>query len=259
MVPVTVILVVSIVLSASSTVRQKIRETWMFVLLNTFPSRFKKVNFRKLSNEKNKIYLLGTTHRHFGSDGYSLRDISAVIKNLRPDILLVESRPEQLQQGNLGDGPPEMLFAHLFARSRDIPVKGMDWWNMEMSPGTTTEKRDDKMVENVLRAVSGKEKVLILTGFTHVIRFIPRLVDAGYERVGFGKNRKEELFEKGSGRLVFPEKVEYYLRKRIQHDKDLLQDIEDPEWEKALTNVIESFESVLATVEEGRKEEGKNG
>ncbi len=123
---------------------------------------------------------------------------------------------------------------------------------METSPGTTTEKRDDKMVENILRAVSGKGKVFVLTGATHVNRFTPRLVDAGYEKVEFGKKRKEELFEKDSGRLVFPEKMEYYLRKRIQHDKDLLRDIEDPEWEKALSKVIESFEDVLAKVKKER-------
>jgi hypothetical protein len=249
-------LVVFFVLWNLPVVRQKIRTARMFIFFKFAPSRFKKAYFRKLKKGTEKIYLLGTTHQHFNSNKYSLLDIQAVIKNLKPDLLLVESRPKELKQGNLGDGPPEMLFAHLFARSIDIPVKGVDWWSFEMSPGTTTEKRDDKMVDNILGEAKDKEKVLVLTGATHVNTFVPRLVNEGYEKVKFEKDRKEELFMKDSDRLVFPEKMEYYLRKRIQHDKELLKRLEDPEWKEQLSGVIKSFEDILATV---KKEEGKRG
>ncbi|WP_204524435.1 hypothetical protein [Clostridium coskatii] len=43
------------------------------------------------------------------STPYSYLNLKSVIENLRPDLLLIESRPEQLKNGNFADGPGEML------------------------------------------------------------------------------------------------------------------------------------------------------
>lgn len=59
--------------------------------------------------------------------------------------MLVESRPEQLAKDNWADGPIEMLFASLTARSLGIEVDGVDWHEDDPSKfGTTWKERDDR-------------------------------------------------------------------------------------------------------------------
>ena len=75
------------------------------------------------------VYLLGTIHGdHLTTPAYSLCHIDAVIRNLCPDRLLLEMRPEFLELGSYGDGPAEMPFAALTARELDVDVRGIDWW-----------------------------------------------------------------------------------------------------------------------------------
>jgi hypothetical protein len=78
------------------------------------------------SKNDQEIFILGTIHgRHYKSKSYSLLYLKTVIENTKPELLLVESRPEELKAGNLGDGPLEMLFSNLTARWDLCPDPGL--------------------------------------------------------------------------------------------------------------------------------------
>ncbi|MCL4517401.1 MAG: hypothetical protein M1379_17775 [Firmicutes bacterium] len=226
-------------------------EMGMALLINVSPARFKYVYFYKLANWGQEIYILGTIHgRHLKTGDYSLQQIRAVVKNLRPDLLLVESRQEELKRDNLGDGPVEMLFANLEARSLGIEVGGMDWWTKKgMKPGRTNKARDDKMVENILQSVPGHKKVLVLTGASHVLEFVPRLKKAGYSSAPFGKGDKDRLFATSSTGLSFPRGMGHYLEKTISIYQEELSREQNPEWKRAYENVIRDRQLILKVVE----------
>ncbi|MFW6030429.1 MAG: hypothetical protein ACOCRO_09280 [Halanaerobiales bacterium] len=223
-------------------------EIRLYLLSEISPSTFKRRVFVKLTNDDQDIYILGTIHdRHLTTNEYSLLHIKAVIKNLKPDLLLVESRPTQLEHDNIGDGPIEMPFANLTARSLNISVAGMDWWSINMEE-KTNNRRDDKMVSNILKEVPGYKKVLILTGFSHVGEFVPRLNEVGYKVVEFSDDRKKKLFSGIEEKLTFPTGMKHYIEKRIIIDKKTLESINDKKWKEKYQNVIKNRENVLKII-----------
>jgi len=80
-----------------------------FLVFQIAPGYARDGHFLRLTGHGQTVYLLGTIHgNHLRSEAYSLWHIQAVVQNLKPDLLLVESRPEELAKGNWGDGPIEM-------------------------------------------------------------------------------------------------------------------------------------------------------
>lgn len=227
-------------------------EIRLFVLEKASPSAFKLVNFFRLHGNGQELYILGTIHsRHLTTKDYSLLHIEAIIKNLGPDLVLVESRPEELMRDNVGDGPVEMVFANLVARSLGIETGGMDWWNeTACKPGRTNPTRDDRMVANILRFVPGHRKVLVLCGFSHVREFIPRLEKAGYTVSPFAAKEKEELFSISEGtEFSFPAGMAHYIRKQIHIAEERAATVADPEWKAAYRNYISSRKQLLKIIE----------
>ncbi len=228
-----------------------------FLLLELAPGSLKNIYFVHFTEAGNQegIYLLGTIHgRHLKCRSYSLLHLQAVIEHLRPDLVLIESRPEELVRGNWGDGPPEMLFSNLTARSLGIEVKGMDWWNMEdFTPphiNFLSKEREDSMFENITRHLPGHERVLILTGFSHVEDFKRRFLAIGYNKVPFSSTEKHELFDTTGGTLVFPSCMSYYLQKRIEADRINLQNAPNTWWKKRIENGIAFEQKYLKMISE---------
>lgn len=89
-----------------------IREVRDLALVTIAPSYARDANFVRFSKGPVEVFVLGTIHgRHLTTPAYSLAHLLAVVANMAPDLLLVESRPEELARGRWGDGPIEMPFA----------------------------------------------------------------------------------------------------------------------------------------------------
>ncbi|OBR93893.1 hypothetical protein CLRAG_17960 [Clostridium ragsdalei P11] len=134
--------------------------------------------FREYVKGSEKIYFLGTYHNMtLDSTPYSYLNLKSVIENLRPDLLLIESRPEQLKNGNFADGPGEMLYSHLTANKLGIVVKGVDWWSDSGKNvlNSTNATRDEYINKNILKEIPSHKKVLILMGNAHVTLEEPKL------------------------------------------------------------------------------------
>jgi hypothetical protein len=195
----------------------------------------RETHFIRLTAEGRDVYLLGTIHGdHLSSSAYSLAHLQAVIANLKPDLLLLESRPEELAKGNWGDGPIEMPVASLTARDLGIPVAGIDWWQKSSSkPGTTDPDRDDRMAQNVLSQLPGHSSVLILVGYSHVAELRTRLAAAGFSEERFDRNRKGELFSTGGRFAKFPPGLKSTLEKCITLLEAERREETDTEWRAA--------------------------
>lgn len=76
-----------------------------------------------------EVMVVGTEHRgHLLQPGYPLSWLETLLRSWKPDLLLVEIRPEALAAGHLEDGPLEMSYVTLVARELGIPVVGIDWY-----------------------------------------------------------------------------------------------------------------------------------
>jgi hypothetical protein len=196
------------------------------------------------------IYLLGTLHTiHLEYEPYSLWHIKAIIQHLKPDVVLVESRPEELEKDNWADGPVEMPFASLVAVSLGIDARGMDWWRKEDLFLDLTV-RDDHMVQNIINVMAEHRSGLVLAGYFHLVGFKKRLQQAGYLIKRMKQAEKQALFDLSGVEKIFPEKMKFYLRKRIQLEKESLQKETDADWRERLQSVIETRQHFLSIVEQ---------
>jgi hypothetical protein len=81
-----------------------------------------------------EVFFLGTIHRlHLITSEYTLGHVKAAYLAIRPELLLVEIRPEEMALGNLSDGPFEMTYLTVLARKDGIPVEGIDWFTSVIS------------------------------------------------------------------------------------------------------------------------------
>lgn len=133
--------------------------------------------------------------------------------------MLVESRPEELAKGNWGDGPIEMPFASLHARSKSMATDGFDFW----VAGThairrSDDTREDRMVENVLARLAGHRVVLVLTGYSHVAELGSRLVARRWSTSPLADDTKRALFETAGMTLRFPSGMHDAITERIERD-----------------------------------------
>jgi len=128
--------------------------------------------------------LLGTFHHlHYQLPDFCFQHLKAVVKNYQPDLLLIESRQEELDVLNLADGPLEMFYIHMYARELGIVVKGVDWFSYsESKPGSTNKQRDKRINDNILKEVKGYSKVLIVIGATHMLMETKMLPKFGFKK-----------------------------------------------------------------------------
>jgi hypothetical protein len=207
---------------------------------------------RKLTHEDKEIYILGSLHHmHYHLPDYSFQHLKAVLTNLKPDILLIESRQEELEKGNLADGPIEMFYLHMAARDLNIPVKGVDWFSYEDSkPATTNKKRDHMIIQNIINSSKGHNKVLVVVGATHMLVETKMLKKSGYKRVDLSLDFKNSLYSNIDIDLVFPKDTIKYINRRIEIEKNKLQSQAINEtWRNATQRVILDLENFINKIE----------
>jgi hypothetical protein len=225
------------------------------LLLIVAPQYFRETVFLRFANDTGQdVYLLGTIHsNHQSTKDYSLLHLQAVLEHLKPDLLLVESRPDELARDNWGDGPIEMPFASLTARAKGVEVQGMDWWVMNDNHQTNSKERENRMFQNILTSLPGHHTVLILTGFSHVEGFRRRFLASGYRQITFSSSEKQALFDTSNETLIFPHGMTYYIQKRIEIDQLELQSVTDNFWRDRIADGIalrQRFLKTIATVGE---------
>ena len=220
------------------------------LLLLVSPRTFREAEFLRFTSPAGQdVYLLGTIHGgHLTTTGYSLLHLKAVIAHLRPDLLLVESRPEELARDNWGDGPIEMPFASLTARTEGIQVRGMDWWTMTADHQIESDARENRMFQNILAALPGHRRILILTGFSHVEGFQQRFLANGYSKAAFSSAEKEALFDTAGLTYLFPPGMTHYIEKRIAIDQSTLASETDSFWRDRIEAAIADRQALLKTI-----------
>lgn len=218
-----------------------------YLLFKLSPGYAKNITFVKLLKDQQLVYILGTIHgAHLSVRDYSLWHIKAVIKNLRPDLLLVESRPEELDQDNWADGPIEMVFSSLTAMELGIPVCGMDWWDYELfSAGRSNDLREEKMFKLATSQISNQKRALLITGFSHVPEFTKRFLNKGYSHPDFPSAEKEKLFATTDNEELYPTRMAFYIEKRIKLDKKAIVDVKNPKLRLALKDSVAFWSKFL--------------
>jgi hypothetical protein len=178
------------------------------------------------STENNKqLYILGTIHdAHLRkSSNYSLAHIQSVIDTVNPDILLVEVRPETIERYGALDGPTEMLFAWAYAKDKGIEVHGVDWWKVNWP----NNPRDYIIFDNILEAMRGKTKVLVMLGASHRIDQTKYFKKAGYEQ------KKIDSFSYyfdnvGENYFEYPKTfIEEYLKRTEYYKNGIMEEIKE--------------------------------
>jgi hypothetical protein len=248
-------IIVTVVLIGSISLLTFAPEARNMLLVKFFPVYARNANFVKLTKNDQEIYLLGTIHsNHLTTKDYSLRHLKAVITNLKPDLVLVESRPEELQKDNWGDGPIEMPFASLTAKSLGMKVDGMDWWDSSNIGSLISDngERDNRMAQNVLDRVTGHRKVLVLTGYSHVSELVSRLKKQGYSEASFTNQEKDSLFITADIDSEFPPYFAFYIQKRIDIDRASMEKETNPRAKAAYKNAIDTREKFLKDFKAGK-------
>ncbi len=77
-----------------------------------------------------RAVVVGTIHdSHLTTPGYALGVLSEIVDAYRPDLILLEIRPEAFAKGQYEEGPLEMTYIASVAASAGIPAEGIDWWH----------------------------------------------------------------------------------------------------------------------------------
>ncbi|HUN65434.1 MAG TPA: hypothetical protein VMW43_04985 [Bacteroidota bacterium] len=142
---------------------------------------------------ESRIYLLGTVHgAHARNHIFTWPHLERVLSVLRPDMLLVEIRPEHFRPEEFySDGPPEMTYLVFLASHKGIRCRGIDWWpddwlfNIASLTGDDFEHREDSMMANIAgeTARAKLHTVLVTTGAGHIDGFVRRFTARGWKEL----------------------------------------------------------------------------
>jgi hypothetical protein len=149
-----------------------------------------KAHVRVLQHDSTSLFLLGTIHgAHAQNPYYTWPHLERIVRQISPDLLLVEIRPEHFKAEEFySDGPIEMPFLVDLANREKIPCRPIDWWLdawlSDMSKADWSA-RDDRMVELLLSWLreTKSRKSLATVGAGHIEPFISRLEKQGWIEV----------------------------------------------------------------------------
>ncbi|MTI48117.1 MAG: hypothetical protein FH761_09765 [Firmicutes bacterium] len=222
----------------------------LFLIKKVSTPYFIKKAFIKLRKGKQDIFILGTiSDEHLENDRYSLLHIDAVIRNLRPDILLLENRPEEIERDNLADGSIEMLFGALTAKELGIDFDGIDWWiENDIKPGEMSSERTIKIKSNILKKSKGYSKVLILAEYSNINKIIAGMRKESYSRVKMDNIERDNILKTKSTKLIFPKGMKYYLEKRIEIEREAAELTPSADWRIAYLDSADAREDLINTV-----------
>lgn len=230
---------------------------WYFTYLDKYNQV---VEFR---NEKEQdIYMLGTYHsQHFNKYmNYSMADIVNSIRNVDPDVVLIESREDTFNEYGVVDGPIDMILAYSYCVQERIDVGMIDYWKIDNStgPNTTDKNRDDIIHSNILDKLDSIEdgkRVMIICGDTHLHEQTKRFKAEGYEWISIQDRRG--LFEP-QGEFKYPammsavieDKINYLSTTEIDEINDnVTDDAVREEWLDADSNLSNTLKTQKELVE----------
>ncbi|MCD6498137.1 MAG: hypothetical protein J7M25_07535 [Deltaproteobacteria bacterium] len=76
-----------------------------------------------------QVMVVGTIHKeHLVNKKYPLQVFEALMDTWKPDLVLVEIRPDAFAKGHYEDGPFEMAYITWLAKARHIAVVPIDWY-----------------------------------------------------------------------------------------------------------------------------------
>jgi len=104
---------------------------------------------------------IGTLHKaHLTEATYPVQTLRFIIEQYKPDLVLVEIRPEAFARGNLEDGAFEMTYAALVAQQAGIPVAPIDQWTEAEQQKELSErvnKNKEKQFKEELEKIQDKK------------------------------------------------------------------------------------------------------
>ena len=207
---------------------------------------------RKYVKGDKALFLLGTVHGlHYKLKHFSHLHLQATLNMINPELLLVESRQEEIEKENLADGPLEMLFIHLLAKDKEIPVKGIDWFEIDIGkPVTTTKTRDKVIYNNIMTNINDYKSVLVLFGASHMLITSKKLKRDGYKRVKLTKAEIDNIFLSENEGFSYHPSTAKYLKIRIESLKKLLNNsLINEIWTKRINIVIENLTIFIVKLE----------
>jgi len=219
-------------------------------LLRLAPARFRDEKLQRFVGPAgDELYLLGTIHaQHLNTPQFGLAHLAALIGHLRPDLVLVESRPAEIARGNPGDGPIEALYAQLTARDDGAPVAGVDWWTMNPEHQIDSDERERRIFQNVRASLPGHRRVLVLIGYSHLVALDVQVAAIGYRPAPLTPAQKDSLFYPAGQPASFPRGMSAFTLRRIAADRAALTTTTDRFWRDRLTSAIAARQSLLRTV-----------
>ncbi len=220
------------------------------VMLDLAPAHFRDDKLQRFVGPAgDEVYLLGTIHaRHLTTPSYRLVHLAALIGRLRPDLLMVESRADEIADGNLGDGPIEALYAQLTAREDGIAAAGIDWWTMNPAHQIDSDTREQRIFENVRAGLPGHRRTLVMIGYAHLPALGARLAALGDRPAPLAAAQKDALFDPQGLPASFPPGMGFYTLRRIAADRATLAATTDGFWRSRLASAIASRQALLRTI-----------
>lgn len=226
---------------AAITLVAAVEELRAALLFAAVPGYAKRQYLRRLDGpEGQQVWLLGTIHTaHLHTPQYPLWDLTAVLDHLQPDTVLVEGRAGQWAAGNLCDGPIEMGMVALAARNAGVAVHGMDWWQQPDTPAVrrSNEQREDQMYRRI-RPHLVPERILVVTGFSHVTEFVTRLMADGHQTTTPDDAQLAAAFEHPEPPTGFPVGMTACLQRRIAEDSAALDAESNADWRTHLGSAL---------------------
>ncbi len=208
----------------------------------TGKKKFKYKVLRRYSKNNKNMLFLGTLHdMHFNFDEYGFHHLKAILTNYKPDVLLVESRQDELDLENYADGPIEMYYLTMIAKDFGIEVKGVDWYDPNINkPGTTNKIRDEHILSNIEEFSKQYTKPLVVIGATHLLLEDKMLKEKGYQRQAISKSEADNLYNHGDKELVFHKDTPKYIDTRINRLKEFENNNDlDEKWSQSIKRLIE--------------------
>lgn len=79
-----------------------------------------------------EVSVISTIHGfHFKTEDYAPINLKKIIESYKPDLVLVEIRPEKFLLEEYEDGPIEMTYITAVSKKNNIAVAAIDWWKEE--------------------------------------------------------------------------------------------------------------------------------
>lgn len=241
------------------------RFKYLSVNLKAFVS-IRRANFKEKNliclqmKDKPKIFILGTVHDHHlkRKFHYSFANVLNIIKNVKPDVVLLETRNETFTNFDAIDGPIEMSVCYSYCHEQNISVGFIDWWQLSdmFKHSSNLEVRDDHIflnIQNLLKNTEASKIVLLICGEFHLSEQKERFLNIGYDEKEL-VNTIDYFVSDKSESFTYPKSLKDDIERKITYYKNGFEEeiekniTDEPLIEKMKTrgdNIAGFYQSVL--------------